>query len=162
MTIGVFNEEQTYRGTWVIYLLILIELPTLILLLVLLFNSKDKSEMGLVLALVLGTLGFVLLLILNLKLETRIDQSGVSFRYFPFIQTWRKFPKETIQSISVINYSPITDYGGWGFKGNKTTKAYSILGDRGLLLDVGEKKKIMIGTLKAKELEAYLINWMEA
>lgn len=162
MTIGVFNEEQTYRGTWVIYLLILIELPTLILLLVLLFNSKDKSEMGLVLALVLGTLGFVLLLILNLKLETRIDQSGVSFRYFPFIQSWRKFPKETIQSISVINYSPITDYGGWGFKGNKTTKAYSILGDRGLLLDVGEKKKIMIGTLKAKELEAYLINWREA
>jgi hypothetical protein len=162
MTIGVFNEEQTYRGTWVIYLLILIELPTLILLLVLLFNSKDKSEMGLVLALVLGTLGFVFLLILNLKLETRIDQSGVSFRYFPFIQSWRKFPKETIQSISVINYSPITDYGGWGFKGNKTTKAYSILGDRGLLLDVGEKKKIMIGTLKAKELEAYLINWREA
>jgi|AntRauMFilla1563_2_1112583.scaffolds.fasta_scaffold02639_5 hypothetical protein len=162
MTIGVFNEEQTYRGTWVIYLLILIELPTLILLLVLLFNSKDKSEMGLVLTLVLGTLGFVFLIILNLKLETRIDQSGVSFRYFPFIRSWRKYPKETIQSISVINYSPITDYGGWGFKGNKTTKAYSILGDRGLLLDVGEKKKIMIGTLKAKELEAYLINWMEA
>jgi hypothetical protein len=162
MTIGVFNEEQTYRGTWVIYLLILIELPTLILLLVLLFNSKDKSEMGLVLTLVLGTLGFVFLLILNLKLETRIDQSGVSFRYFPFIQSWLKFPKETIQSISVINYSPITDYGGWGFKENKTTKAYSILGDRGLLLDVGGKKKIMIGTLKAKELEAYLINWMEA
>jgi len=162
MTNSVFIEEQTYRGTWVIYLLLLIELPTLVLILVLLFNSEDKSEIGFTLAFVISTLGLVFLLIVNLKMETRIDTYGVSFRYFPFIRSWRKFPKGTIQSISVINYSPITDYGGWGFKGNKTTKAYSILGEQGLLLNIGEKKKIMIGTLKAKELEAYLINWKEA
>jgi hypothetical protein len=134
MTNSVFIEEQTYRGTWVIYLLLLIELPTLVLILVLLFNSEDKSEIGFTLAFVISTLGLVFLLIVNLKMETRIDTYGVSFRYFPFIRSWRKFPKGTIQSISVINYSPITDYGGWGFKGNKTTKAYSILGEQGLLL----------------------------
>jgi hypothetical protein len=162
MTNSVFIEEQTYRGTWVIYLLLLIELPTLVLILVLLFNSEDKSEIGFTLAFVISTLGLVFLLIVNLKMETRIDTYGVSFRYFPFIRSWRKFPKGTIQSISIINYSPITDYGGWGFKGNKITKAYSILGEQGLILNIGEKKKIMMGTLKAKELEAYLINWKEA
>lgn len=162
MTNSVFIDEQTYRGIWVIYLLLLIALPTLVLILVFLFNSEDKSEIRFTLAFVISTLGLVFLLIVNLKMETRLNTYGVSFRYFPFIRSWRKFPKGTIQSISIINYSPITDYGGWGFNGNKITKAYSILGEQGLLLNIGKKKKIMMGTLKAKELEAYLINWKEA
>ncbi len=161
MALGIFKEEQTYRGTWLIYFLILVELPTLILLLVLLYQAEDKSESGIALAVVVATLALVFLLIFNLKLETRIDDTGVSFRFFPFIRSWRKFPREQIKSIEVINYSPLLDYGGWGFKGNSTTKAYSITGTEGILLDVGKRKKIMIGTLKANELRAYLENWKE-
>ncbi|WP_296703984.1 hypothetical protein, partial [Algoriphagus sp.] len=113
------------------------------------------------LAFVFITLILILLFISNLKLETRLDDFGVSFRYFPFIRNWRKIDKTNILSIGVINYSPLTDYGGWGLKGNKTTKAYSILGTEGLLIDIGEKKKIMIGTSKAKQLRLFLENWKE-
>jgi hypothetical protein len=157
----VFNEVQTYRGTWIMYLILLFELPTLVLLLVFFFRAEDKSEMGTALIVVISTLLLVFLFILNLKLETRIDDNGVSFRYFPFIRSWRKIEKDRILSIRVINYSPITDYGGWGLKGNKTAKAYSILGDEGLLISTGEEKKIMIGTSKAKELRVFLENWKE-
>ena len=143
------------------YFILMVELPTIILLLVFFFQADDKREMGIALLVVGGTMSLVLLLLFNLKLKTRIDQSGVSFSYFPFIRTWRKYPKETIQAISVIKYSPISDYGGWGLKGNSTTKAYSILGDSGLLLDIGEKKKIMIGTLKHDELKEFLLSWKE-
>ena len=158
----VFNETQSYRGTWLMYLILLIELPTLVLLFVLFFQAEDKSEMGNALIIVISTLYLVFLLIFNLKLELRIDDSGVYYRYFPFIRKWRKIEKEAIKTIKVIRYRPITDFGGWGLKGNQTTKAYSIMGDQGLLIDSGEKKKIMIGTAKAKELEIYLENWKEA
>jgi len=157
----VYKETQTYRGSWVIYFLLLVELPTILLLLIFLIQAEDKSEMGIALAVVTGTMSLVFLFIFNLKLETRIDQYGVSFSYFPFIRTWRKYPREKIKSISVISYSPMTDYGGWGLKGNSTTKAYSVLGDKGLLFDVGEKKKIMIGTMRAQQLEEFLSSWKE-
>ncbi len=158
MATQVFKETQTYRGTWIMYLIVLVEIPTLILLLTLFFKEENKTEMGIALGLVTITMAFIFLLLFNLKLETRIDQFGISFRYFPFINSWRKYPFDQIKKLEVINYSPITDYGGWGLKGNSTTKAYSILGDQGLLLDVGEKKKIMIGTMKAKELEQFLLS----
>ncbi|MEP2131112.1 MAG: hypothetical protein ABJ333_18385 [Algoriphagus sp.] len=143
------------------YLIVLIELPTLLFLIVLYATSEDKQELAIALGVVLGTMALLLLFVLNLKLETRIDSESVAFRYAPFIRKWRKYPKEQIKSITVIKYSPIADYGGWGIKGNKTTKAYSVIGEDGLLMDVGEKKKIMIGTMKSKELSDFLQNWIE-
>ncbi|TXE03633.1 hypothetical protein [Algoriphagus aquimarinus] len=157
----IFKESQTYIGTWVMYFIILAEVPILILLIVLYATSEDKQEMAIALGVVLGTMALILSLILNLKLETRIDDDNISFRYLPFIRTWRQYPKAIIASAEVIKYSPISDYGGWGIKGNKTTKAYSVLGDEGILLDVGEKKKILIGTMKSKELTGFIENWME-
>jgi hypothetical protein len=96
-----------------------------------------------------------------IRLESRIDEKGVHYRFFPFINKWRTLPKSQIRSLKVINYSPLTDYGGWGIKGNKTTKAFSIIGDMGLLIDTGDKKKIMIGTRKESELKAFLRYWQE-
>ncbi|REG90513.1 hypothetical protein [Algoriphagus antarcticus] len=157
----IFKESQTYIGSWVMYFIILAEVPILILLTVLYANSDDKQEMAIALGVILGTMILVFILIFNLKLETRIDDNSISFRYFPFIRKWRQFPKDTIKSYKVIKYSPITDYGGWGFKGNKTTKAYSVLGDEGLLMDLGKKKKLLIGTMKSKELTDFMENWME-
>tara|TARA_R110002020_G_scaffold287003_2_gene502492 strand:- start:4859 stop:5347 length:489 start_codon:yes stop_codon:yes gene_type:complete len=157
----IFKESQSYLGTWIMYVIILTEVPVIILMIVLYATTDDKQEMAIALGVVIGSLILVFILIFNLKLETRIDDKSISFRYTPFIGKWRSFQKETIKSYKVINYSPITDYGGWGFKGNKTTKAYSVLGDHGLLVDVGEKKKILIGTMKAKELTAFMENWKE-
>lgn len=157
----IFKESQSYLGTWLMYVMILTEVPVLILLIVLYANSEDKQEMAVALGVVLGTMALVIILILNLKLETRIDREGVSFKYSPFIRKWRTYPREIIKSYEVINYSPLTDYGGWGIKGNKTTKVYSVLGDEGILLDVGEKKRILIGTMKSKELDSFMNIWME-
>ncbi|MEB2781608.1 hypothetical protein U3A58_14520 [Algoriphagus sp. C2-6-M1] len=157
----IFKESQTYVGTWIMYVMILTEVPVLILMIVLYATSDEKQEMAIALGVVMGSLILVFALIFNLKLETRIDDKSISFRYMPFIRNWRQFPKEIIKSHEVIKYNPVTDYGGWGFKGNRTTKAYSVLGDEGLLLDVGEKKKILIGTMKSKELTDFLENWRE-
>lgn len=144
------------------YLILMTEIPMLILVLVLVLNSEEeasKSYLHLIIVLVIMAAAFLLLM--NIQLKTRIDSKGIHFKFSPFINKWRIIAKSQIKSVKVINYSPISDYGGWGLKGNRTTKAYSILGDEGLLIDIGQKKKIMLGTKKGKELKAFLRDWEE-
>lgn len=157
----IFKEEQTYKGTWVMYLILMLEIPTLIIVSLLVLNTEsgDKSAF-IALGFVAGIMVLVMGLILNLKLETRIDERSIQFRYFPFIK-WRHIPKEQIVTAEVITFSPLTDHGGWGIKGNKTTKAYTVIGDTGLSLDINQKKQIVLGTQKPKELGEFIKNWLE-
>ena len=60
------------------YFIILTEVPIVILLIVLYATSDDKHEMAIALGVVLGTMALILGLILNLKLETRIDDNRIS------------------------------------------------------------------------------------
>ncbi len=157
----VFKEEQTYRGTWVMYLILMLEIPTLILVTTLVLNSDtDQKESTIGLFFVLFIMITVMVFIFDLKLTTKIDSSGIHYRYFP-LNKWREIPKEQILSAKVISFSPLTDHGGWGIKGNSTTKAYTVIGEKGLELDINEKKKILIGTQKYRELSEFIENWME-
>ncbi len=157
----IFKEEQTYRGTWVIYLILMLEIPTLVLVATLVLTSETDQKEGIIgLIFVLFIMTTAMVFIFNLKLTTRIDSNGIHFRYFPFIK-WRSIPKAQIRSAEVISFSPLTDHGGWGIKGNSSTKAYTVIGDKGLKLDINEKKKIVIGTQKPKELSEFIENWME-
>ncbi|WP_268035507.1 hypothetical protein [Algoriphagus sp. PAP.12] len=162
MSNQVFNETQNYRGTWVMYLILMTELPSLVLVTVILFNSKSESQDIIFhLGLVFLIMAAAFFLLMSIQLQTRIDHKGIQYRFKPFLNKWRVIPIDTIKSAEVISYSPISDFGGWGMKGNKTTKAYSILGDEGVLIDFGDKKKVMLGTKKAKDLKAFLENWRE-
>jgi hypothetical protein len=157
----IFKEEQTYKGTWVMYLILMLEIPTLILVGVVVFNTESEKQEGMIaLGAVICIMVLAMTLIFNIKLETRIDQLGIHYKYFPFIK-WRMIEKSRILEARVHSFSPISDHGGWGIKGNKSTKAYTILGDSGLEIDLGEKKKILIGTQKPKELSEFIKNWLE-
>jgi hypothetical protein len=64
-----------------------------------------------------------------------------------------------VASIEVRKYSPIKEYGGWGFRyGFKNGKAYNISGNMGLQLILKNGDRILIGTQKPEELETYLKN----
>ncbi|MBN7811401.1 hypothetical protein J0A68_10560 [Algoriphagus sp. H41] len=157
----IFKEEQTYRGTWVFYAVIMLEIPTLVLVSVLTLTSKtERQEALLALVIVASIMALAVALLTNIKLETRIDDKGIHFKYFPFVR-WRLIERSQIKNATIITFNPLMDHGGWGIKGNRETKAYTILGDTGLLVDGGEKKKVLIGTQKPKELSDFIENWME-
>lgn len=157
----IFKEEQTYRGTWVFYAVIMLEIPTLVLVSVLTLTSKtERQEALLALVIVASIMALAVALLANIKLETRIDEKGIHFKYFPFVR-WRLIERSQIKNATIITFNPLMDHGGWGIKGNRETKAYTILGDNGLLVDGGEKKKVLIGTQKPKELSDFIENWME-
>ncbi|MFN3999622.1 hypothetical protein [Algoriphagus sp.] len=157
----IFKEEQTYKGTWVMYFILMLEIPTLVLVTFLVLNDDSGRKEG-----IYGLISFFLIMIIvstflfKLKLKTRIDETGIHYAYFPLIK-WRTISKKQIKSAELIMFNPLADHGGWGIKGNKTTKAYTVIGDAGLSIDLGEKKKIVIGTQKPKELGEFLENWMK-
>ncbi|MDX5338767.1 MAG: hypothetical protein LPK25_07060 [Cyclobacteriaceae bacterium] len=161
MAYQIFKELQTYRGTWVMYLILMLELPTVILVSVLLWNEEGEvQEKIIAMALIISIMILAFSFLMSIQLKTRIDEKGIHFRYFPFT-SWKTISRNQINSLEVVSFNPLMDHGGWGIKGNRKTKAYTIIGDFGLEIDLGEEKKILIGTQKDKELRYFLENWRE-
>jgi hypothetical protein len=157
----IFKEEQTYRNTWVVYLVLMLEIPTLVIVATLVFTGESDKQEGVIgLVAMFVIMVAVMSLLFNIKLETRIDEKGIHYQYFPFIK-WRHIEWSRVRTAELQTFNPIAEYGGWGIKGNRTTKAYTVIGNTGLLIDFGEKKKVLIGTQRPRELGDFIENWME-
>ena len=77
----IFKEQQTYRGTWVMYLILMLELPAIILVSVVVLNdSGNLSEKIIAITVMASVMILAFSLIMSLQLKTRIDEKGVHFR----------------------------------------------------------------------------------
>lgn len=85
---------------------------------------------------------------LYLKLETVIDAQGVFVRFhgIPFCK--RKIAWQDIKTISLISYSPLSDYGGWGVRYGMAGNGwcYNVAGNKGIRLFYRNGKPFLIGT----------------
>ena len=63
------------------------------------------------------------LLFYSSRLVTEVRTDGLYLRFFPFHQSFRKFPFESIKHSEVRTYSPIKEYGGWGIRYSWNGKA---------------------------------------
>lgn len=85
----------------------------------------------------------------SIKLVTEVRTDGLYIRFYPFHRSFKTFPFETIQNYDVRTYNPIRDYGGWGIRYGLKGKAYTTAGNRGVLFEFvdGKKvKKLMVGS----------------
>ena len=92
-----------------------------------------------------------------MRLQTRIDLDGIHVRFLPFRLNYRSYKWDEIEQVSVRNYNPISDYGGWGIRysfGNGM--ALTIAGDMGIQIETKNGKQILIGTQKPQEAEIAL------
>ncbi|HQP03696.1 MAG TPA: DUF6141 family protein [Bacteroidales bacterium] len=120
---------------------------------------------------ILFLIGFVIMLLVAglffLRLETHIDEKGVSFRFFPLHRGFRTIEWHEIKKAYVRIYHPLKEYGGWGirtsFIGNNG-KAFNMAGNVGLQLELKDGKRILIGTQKGTEISKLLnaINLVKA
>jgi len=96
---------------------------------------------------------FLLVSFLALKLETRINETGIEVRFFPFHFSFKKISWKEIASVEVRKYSPIGEYGGWGIKYgfSKAGKAYNVSGNKGIQLVLNDGSKLLIGTNNEEE-----------
>lgn len=154
----VVNEQQSFRGTILMYGMILLELPTIALLGVL-YSTGRLGENGWIPLVVVGTLiVLTFLLLMNFKLETRMDSFSFSYQNRPFQTKLRNIKKEDISSISIQKKDGFMDYGGVGVRFSRRTRAYVYFADYVIELELGSKK-LVFTTKKPKEFEAMIEIW---
>jgi len=103
-----------------------------------------------IIVLVFGLAFPVLFLVANLTVEVRSD--GLYYRFFPFHWSFRRISAETLSKYEVHRYRPIRDYGGWGIRWGRGSKAYNVSGNRGVMLELSDGNRLLIGSQKPEEM----------
>ncbi len=156
----VYTEKQQFRQWWIWLLLsplIVVTFYVVIKQLVLgeAVGDNPMLDFGVILF-ALFSFGIVSF-IWFLKLETRIDEDGISMNYRPVLKrhyAWRDIAK-----------TEIIDYGfvGYGFRWwPKHGWIYNIGGDMGLKIYLKSGKHFIIGTQKAQELKSFMAKESES
>jgi len=83
-----------------------------------------------------------------ITLESSLTTKDISVRFFPFVYKTKVFSFKEIDSVDVITYKPILEYGGWGLRRGKTGLAYNVSGKQGVLITFKEAKKLFWGSHK--------------
>jgi hypothetical protein len=159
-----FEEKQKLKLWW---LYILLGIETIIIGSILLLDKGGitmtelkASYFAPIWALVLPFL--VVHFVTQNSLTLKIDQYGVTYRYWPFTKQ-RVISWTQIDKMYLRKYDALGEYGGWGVKHRLwfkfNDKGY-IFNDSniGLQLELSNQKKVLFSTKKADELNLFLIN----
>lgn len=106
----------------------------------------------------IAMLALLLLLFLYMCLYTRVNESGIEVQFKPFMLKVRKIKWDDLVHAKVTTYSPLLDYGGWGYRKSffKKKTALNVYGNVGLELTLKDNTKLMIGTQRKDDLNSYL------
>ncbi|GAA4376011.1 hypothetical protein GCM10023186_09410 [Hymenobacter koreensis] len=104
----------------------------------------------------LATALFIAFLLLTLRLEIRLDETGVHYRLAPLHRSWRHKAWAEISRVQVRSYDPLGEYGGWGLKGTSRNRALNIAGSEGLQLELRDGTRLLLGTQRPAELRQAL------
>ena len=91
------------------------------------------------------------LFLLTIHMSTTVTDT-VNVRFFPFMTKPKRIGRNDIISYSVVTYSPIKDYGGWGIKGLPSNRAYNVSGNRGVRMNLADGTILLIGSQRPEEL----------
>lgn len=120
------------------------------------FGDHPMSDTSYVIFLI----GFIFFLIffLSITLETKINEEGISVRFFPIQLNPTFYNWDDLAKIEVVSYNPILEYGGWGYRGlNYSRKrALNISGNKGIKIYFKDGKSLLIGTQKKEAVENIL------
>lgn len=149
-----FKEEQSFKNTWMYFLVIGISVVALIGTTIPIWMSNGSSEgfIGLIIAGI--TCGGLIVLFSFSKLTTIIDDKSIYYKYPPFVNSEQKLSREDIKEAYVRQYKPIWEYGGWGYRIRPGKgKALNVSGNIGLQLVKKGGKALLIGTQKKADME---------
>jgi hypothetical protein len=115
------------------------------------FGDKPLHDTGLIFMMIFsGTImTLILLLLYHSKMEVKVERYGISYRYFPFIRSWRFIAKDEIKDWTVKRYIP----SGYGIRFGFRFRTLNVSGFYGLELVRHEKRNLRLGTQKPEELK---------
>jgi len=122
------------------------------------FGTKPAPD--LVLIIVEIFLLVLLAFLMSIKLRTRINETGIAYRYYPFQFKETVIEWHELKDGYMRQYQSLYEYGGWGARTgtDKAGKAINIWGSGniGLQLQFNDGKLLLIGTKKPKEIQTIL------
>ena len=87
------------------------------------------------------------------QLRTRITQDGIDIRWGFLEVIKKKIPFSDIEKAEAVTYSPIGEFGGWGIRmGGKKKRAWTIRGNRALLLHLKDGTRFYLGSDKPERM----------
>lgn len=140
-----FHEEQQFRQAWLWLLILVIDVPILAVVLV------GRSSSGALFALVVPVLVTALLLAAKLVVDVVSDEIRIAFH---FLWPTRRIQVADVKSATATHYNALLEYGGWGVRLGWSGWAFNVDGDEGVLVETKDGKRVLIGSRRAKELEA--------
>lgn len=147
-----FQEEQKFSQKWVWIFLILTFLlvSEVVVVSISIGKSVDNSSFSKEIIVLIFTVVFsaVFWLFLIMKLEVKVTDEGIVYRFFPIILKEKMVNCNLIESYEIRKYKPIMDYGGYGatVRLNKWGKAFNMKGNIGMQLYLKDGNKILFGT----------------
>ena len=157
-----FSEVQNQTMKWIWFLLIIIALVLIIgAVQQLIFNKPFGTHPAPDWAFIplFAVIGFFLVMLGTSRLRTEITQDHIAYSFSPFLNKARVIQWEEVDKCYVRIYSPMKEYGGWGWRTAFTRdggKAFNVKGNIGIQLELKDGKNILIGTQKGKEAEEVL------
>jgi len=160
-----YKEEQRFRQWW---LMAIIGLSAVSMLIIFSYGFYQQFYLGEPwgdepmsdrMLLLVGTFTMVFTFficwgVLFAKLETKIKQKTIYYRFIPFVWSWKKIRLNELDHFEVRKYKPVAEYGGWGYRYSfNKGKALNVSGNMGLQLILKNGKKVLLGTQKPKELK---------
>ena len=151
MSKRIFEENQQFNQWW-LWL-------GMIALVGIFIYQRYPIEYNREFAISFGVLALVVFLLFSIKLSTRIDEQGIHIKMFPFHIKTVSYSWSELYSAEVIEYSPLTEYGGWGLRISRKGKAFSVKGNKGIKIQTVDGKNRMIGTQKFEEAKIAIIQF---
>lgn len=146
-----FKEEQKFRQWWLWLILIGLNLIPAYgiykqIIRGQIFGDHPMSDVGLI-SFQIFTLLF-LVAFWAFKLVTEIDEDEIYIQFYPLVK--RSISWSEVKTANMVNYGFV---GGWGIRLTyKYGTVYNVNGDKGLLLELENGKKVCIGTQKPEDL----------
>ncbi len=149
-----YTESQKFNQLW---LKLAIIIPLIIGVSGLLWAEPKAEQTTTNLIISFAVLGAISALFYLSKLDTRIDEKGITLRFFPFQRYYYFVGWDEIEEAYIRQYKPIMEYGGWGLRYTfRNGKAYNVRGNKGLQLLLKSGKKFLIGTQNETGMQSYL------
>ncbi len=158
-----FNEVQRFRIWWAwlgVAALNILFLYAIVQQLILGKPFGEKPAPDFVLILIELLLLALLYFLVSIRLYTKINAAGISYRFHPFHRRERFISWNELSEAYMRPYNSLLEYGGRGIRvgspktGNAINTSQSA--NRGLQLRFREGRLLLIGTAKPDELERFL------
>lgn len=122
------------------------------------WNSESMSNLGIIalLSLLLLVNGVVVWLVSSLYLELKIDQEGISYRYFPNHRGFRRINKNAIADYVVRKLTWTERTRGKRrrrLRGSDESQIFLVNGNKALVINLSSGQKLILGTQNPEGLD---------